>query len=697
MTWQDQSKIWKKLVKPVEITAWLCALVTLVIVWRLPIFIDVRRQIIILLIIVVAYASLVFYWLLPRFGMVAWINYFLTTINVFLVAWAYYLFGPYGLNLDILWVVVVMIAGIMHSWALASLAVVLSSIAYILVIYLQMGFNFGFILQTGLHLIVFVISGYLSSSLAEIVRQQIRDTNQRNQSLSFLLGISQTITTSLDLEKTLPTLAEQIARGIPATFCRISLLEKDNKSLRIYGVFPLRSLTGWETRLQQTYTLDQLYWHSQVLTSGQPMVLRQDDVLTAIDDKELKILFFKEIKSACLIPLITEGNIYGVISIGEARGWERAPFTKEKLDLFQTLAVQVAMVVQAARLHQTVRHKAEQLEVLNKVAKAVGSTIEMEALIELIYQQVSRIILADTYFVAVYLPEENCLDVGILIDEEVRFPSQIVSGDKSLSGLVIKTRQPLLIHHLSRQLESLPVPGIIVGKEKASESWLGVPMMAGDQLMGIIAVASYEINAFDEEDQALLMNVANQAAIAVDNARHHASVEEQAHRDSLTGVYNHGYFLECLEDEINQSNIEENPLSLIMLDIDLFKEYNDHYGHVIGDEVLRLTVQAIRTHIKTTDIVGRWGGEEFGVILTGATTDQALQVAERIRQTLVELPLKSETGLPLEKPTVSQGIATFPDHCLSSAQLVICADQALYQAKAAGRDQVRIAQVRIKK
>ncbi len=691
MIWQEQSKIWKKLSNPIKISAWIAAIIASLIIWRLPIIIDVRRQIIILLVIVAAYALIFFYWLLPRIGSMRWLNYLLTTINVFLVAWAYYLFGPYGLNLDIIWVVVIMIAAIMSNATLAFVAVVFSSLAYMLVSFLQIGYNYGFLLQSGLHLAVFIISGYLSSSLAENTRQQIRDANQRNQSLSFLLGISQTITTSLDLEKTLPTLAEQIARGIPATFCRISLLENDNKLLRIFGVYPLRTLTGWEAKLQQTYILDQLYWHNQVVATGQPVVLRQDDVLTAIDEKELKALFFREVKSACLVPLITEGNIYGVISIGEARAWSRAPFTREKLDLLQTLAVQVAMVVQTARLHLTVQQKAEQLEMLNEVAKAVGSTIEMDSLIELIFQQVSRIIAADTYLVSAYLPEENCLDIKKLVDGGQQLPSQIIPVDKGLSSMVIKTRQPLLVRHYSEQLNSLPTQGEIVGKTKLSESWLGVPMMAGDQLIGLIVVANYQINAFDEEDQGLLLNIANQAAIALDNAKHHASVEDQAHRDSLTGVYNHGYFLKRLEEEVRLSEHENNPLSLIMLDIDLFKEYNDRYGHVIGDEVLRLTVEAIRAHIKTADVVGRWGGEEFGVILTGATTEQALQVAERIRLTLREIPLVTETGLHLEKPTVSQGIATFPEHCATSAQLVICADQALYQAKEAGRDQVRIA------
>jgi diguanylate cyclase (GGDEF)-like protein len=167
-------------------------------------------------------------------------------------------------------------------------------------------------------------------------------------------------------------------------------------------------------------------------------------------------------------------------------------------------------------------------------------------------------------------------------------------------------------------------------------------------------------------------------------------VEEQARCDSLTGVYNHGYFVAQLNKEITQGS-QEKPVSLIMLDIDFFKQYNDTYGHIIGDQVLRLIVQAIRAHIKQTDTVGRWGGEEFGIVLPKTTLEQAQIVANRIRQTLLTMPLTDESGKAFPKPTVSQGIATFPDHANDAGQLVDVADAALYEAKHAGRDQVRVA------
>jgi diguanylate cyclase (GGDEF)-like protein len=282
----------------------------------------------------------------------------------------------------------------------------------------------------------------------------------------------------------------------------------------------------------------------------------------------------------------------------------------------------------------------------------------------------------------------------VIVDDGERFPERRVPFGEGLSSLVIQRRCPLLIQHLSEEQKNLAVNRVLIGKSKHSESWLGVPLLMRDGFTGVLAVASYQANAFKEDDITLLSNIASQVALALDNARHHAQVEEQARRDSLTGAYNHGYFVAQLEREVTQSN-PERPVALIMLDIDYFKKYNDTYGHVVGDLVLRLIVQTIRTHIKRTDTVGRWGGEEFGIILPKTTVEQAQIVAQRIRQTLVTVPLADGTARTFPKPTVSQGIAVFPDHANDASQLVDLADAALYEAKHAGRDQVCVTGGRI--
>jgi diguanylate cyclase (GGDEF)-like protein len=231
---------------------------------------------------------------------------------------------------------------------------------------------------------------------------------------------------------------------------------------------------------------------------------------------------------------------------------------------------------------------------------------------------------------------------------------------------------------------------ITIGKDKPTLSWMGVPMR-GAHVDGMMAMSSYNPNAFDRSDMELLNNIAQRAALALDNAYHHALVEKQAQLDSLTEVYNHGYFIKIMQQQARACQEQNQPLSLIMLDIDYFKNYNDTFGHLIGDEVLISLCNVIRQHVKNTDAIGRWGGEEFCISLPNTDTQQALQVAQRIRETMSMLKVRNAEQLTIPVPTVSQGIAVFPAETEDITKLIDLADKRLYIAKARGRDQVESA------
>jgi diguanylate cyclase (GGDEF)-like protein len=216
---------------------------------------------------------------------------------------------------------------------------------------------------------------------------------------------------------------------------------------------------------------------------------------------------------------------------------------------------------------------------------------------------------------------------------------------------------------------------------------MGVPMR-GAHVDGFMAISSYLPNAFDRSDMELLSTIAQRAALALDNTYHHALVREQARLDSLTNVYNHGYFIQNLRDQAKTCEAQNQPLSLIMLDIDYFKQYNDTFGHLIGDEILISLCDIIRRHIKNTDAVGRWGGEEFGISLPNTDRHQAMSVAERIRETLGFLKIKNSEQLTIPIPTISMGIAVFPAETEDITKLIDLADKRLYTAKERGRDQI---------
>lgn len=169
-----------------------------------------------------------------------------------------------------------------------------------------------------------------------------------------------------------------------------------------------------------------------------------------------------------------------------------------------------------------------------------------------------------------------------------------------------------------------------------------------------------------------------------------ALLREQSVRDPLTKLFNRRYLEETLEREINRAKRDHIPLGVIMLDVDHFKRFNDTYGHTAGDVLLQMIGELLATRIRESDIACRYGGEEFTLILPGATLDVLQQRAERLRKEIKTLTVQF-AGQTLNTVTLSLGIAVYPDHGATGAMILTAADTALYRAKHAGRDRVAVA------
>ncbi len=328
------------------------------------------------------------------------------------------------------------------------------------------------------------------------------------------------------------------------------------------------------------------------------------------------------------------------------------------------------------------------LEIINELSKQIVSTLDTKQVFSMLNTTFQNAMKADSYYIGIVDGDEIHLE--IFYDEGEYFHDARLKRKGTLSNWVITHQQELFLPDLRKNVEFENVDLIILGKEKTSLSWMGVPIR-GQHVDGVMAIASYRPNAFDRSDMELLSTIAQRAALALDNTYHHAQVEEQARLDSLTHVYNHGYFIQALHEQAETCERQDQPLSLIMLDIDFFKQYNDTFGHLIGDEILVSLCDIIRSHIKNTDAVGRWGGEEFAISLPNTNEQQALHVAHRIRETMASLKVRNVEQLTIPIPTVSMGIATFPMETNDTTKLIDLADKRLYTAKARGRDQVESA------
>ncbi|MFN8413619.1 MAG: sensor domain-containing diguanylate cyclase [Anaerolineales bacterium] len=337
------------------------------------------------------------------------------------------------------------------------------------------------------------------------------------------------------------------------------------------------------------------------------------------------------------------------------------------------------------RLKNLMEEQIHKLEILNEVSKQIVSTLEKDQILSLLNAAFQKVLDADSYYIG--LIDKDVIQMQLFYDDGEYFNGARMQIEGTLSGWVINNQKELFLPDLRKPLELDGINLVLIGQSKDSLSWMGVPVK-GVYTNGIMAIASYKPNAFNKSDLELLNGIAQRAAYALDNAYSHEHAQMEARLDSLTRVYNHGYFIKALHEKADECSLKKQPLSLIMLDIDYFKNYNDQYGHQTGDKILITLCSFIKEHIKAQDAVGRWGGEEFAIVLPNVNGTQAIQVAQRIQQSMETLKLEDpEHGL-ISAPTISQGIAVYPNETMDISKLIDLADERLYKAKGRGRNQI---------
>ena len=247
----------------------------------------------------------------------------------------------------------------------------------------------------------------------------------------------------------------------------------------------------------------------------------------------------------------------------------------------------------------------------------------------------------------------------------------------------IQSRQPLVVPDTHQE------PRWVLFDETAwIRSYLVVPICLHDRVLGLLRLDGDTPGKFSTEDGERLQPLANVAAIALENAQLFGEVQRLAITDGLTGTHNRRHFFELAERELNRARRFGQPVSAIMLDLDHFKQVNDTYGHAIGDQVLRTVAERCSEGIRDIDILGRYGGEEFAVILPATGLPGAHNMAERLRRYIDDVPVPTDKGdLTV---TISLGVASNAQDDADVAALLNRADAAMYAAKQAGRNRVAV-------
>ena len=218
-------------------------------------------------------------------------------------------------------------------------------------------------------------------------------------------------------------------------------------------------------------------------------------------------------------------------------------------------------------------------------------------------------------------------------------------------------------------------------------SVISCPLQIGEKFLGILRIDNQSYSRFSLDDLRLLRAISDLGAMSIENAITYEATQDLAIRDSLTGLFRRNYFFDRLNEEISRSIYEDSPFSLLMFDIDHFKEYNDRFGHMAGDLVLKTISKNLFGFFDSAgNVICRYGGEEFCVLLSRTDKSQAREMAENFRYRI-----QNQKTLIRRRPikiTVSCGIATFPEDCRDMRELLEVVDKALYKAKDLGRNRV---------
>jgi diguanylate cyclase (GGDEF)-like protein len=381
--------------------------------------------------------------------------------------------------------------------------------------------------------------------------------------------------------------------------------------------------------------------------------------------------------SAISVPILDEKELIGVLYIEST---ERNSFTEHDAQMVHTLANQVASSIQRARLYAAAQEHLRVMSTVQSISHLISSSLELDEIFDTVVK-----ILKDTFgyaYVSIYILQDDYLHLGAQIGYPLDMIIYKIHVSEGVTGRTITTRQAQLITDVSAE------PGFLRASNEI-HSEICVPLLKNDVALGTLNVEADSRSVLSQKDLELLVMLAGPIALAVDNARLHSQVKGMAMTDAVSGLFNRHAFEDTLTAEVHRAGRYGHPLSLIIFDLDSFKEYNDTWGHPAGDARLKAISNLIRATQRKHDISARYGGDEFAIILPNTDREGALQFAKRLLEAArADTVDEAADGKGTPGYTLSMGVATFPHDGNTLASLLLAADQAELMAKRLGKNQI---------
>ncbi|MHB8482869.1 MAG: diguanylate cyclase [Nitrospiria bacterium] len=525
-----------------------------------------------------------------------------------------------------------------------------------------------------IHKELFVSAGQLIESVAlsffkNLSAKKISDN--RSNKLNTLLNLSQELDQNLgerDFYGLFLNALGILFNGETVAVLKPDPLSKDYKTFEAFGnkFYEMASFTGKKDNPLL----------KKVFENQRPYATR--DILEIV-----KAGFPEETGALHLFPVGKPGKTLALLVFLDT------DLSEEDIKLIRLFSRQISIILENQFLFETVRNYRKDSKTLTAFSHLLVSTLDADELFKTIIDQATSMLHAEQG--SLMLLEEETGDMKIKVikgmNHKIVEERRIQTGE-GVAGKVLQEGMPLLVQNMETD------PRVLLPKRSRykTASFISVPIIVNHRPIGILNVADKSSEPFfTEKDLQVALTISGYASMAIERSEFYRRSEELRQisiTDTLSGLLNRRYFQERLAEEMERSKRHKLPLSLIIMDIDNFKQFNDLHGHLAGDEAIRIVGRCLRNNIRTIDVAARYGGEEFTVILPQTGKADATQIAQRVCLEIGKTECINEGVNRGAGITVSLGLATFPEDAESIEDLFKDADQALYMAKAAGKNRV---------
>ena len=491
----------------------------------------------------------------------------------------------------------------------------------------------------------------------------IQQTSRRSEELHMLNEIGRALSSTLEADALFEKIYSEMSRLFHVGNFYVALFESRREEIR----FELEVQEG--VRQPKRSRAPGNYLLEYMIRTRQPVLIRHH---FAEELRQRGCEAQHASGSFCGVPLVLYDRPIGVMAVYSQR---EGMFDEGHLELLRVLASEAGIALENARLFAEEQKKSRQLSLLNNISSHAISTLNPDEMISKIAEELENSLSYDHIGIATldYSAKELVVQAEAGRRREAR--GRRIALGEGLVGQVARSGQMAAVREINSTSPRPILPG--------SVSAIALPITYADQLLGVLYSESSEACDFSEEETLLLRTLADLFAGALHNALAFQKAQEQAITDGLTGVKTHRFLMEALSAEWKRATRVGRPFSLVLLDLDRFKFVNDFYGHLEGDTVLQRIAHILEQNCRRSDVVARYGGDEFVILMPETSVEQARQLAGKLRGFVGADALLHDKNI-----TASFGIATFPVHGSTPQELIQVADSSMYISKHHGGNAV---------